>query len=96
LHYPEDQVEHCIRLFDPIVLCGRQLWKMLQRLDRSVFDITYIHFCPSVNCRTDAFVNVHEQDKLIILQRNANNIMNAVLLQFGGIESQHFVVLILP
>jgi protein O-GlcNAc transferase len=50
--------------------------KTLQRLDRSVFDITYIHFCAKANCKTDAFVNVHEQDKLMTFKRNDNDIMN--------------------
>jgi predicted O-linked N-acetylglucosamine transferase (SPINDLY family) len=41
---------------------------MLQRLDRSIFNITYLHFCSKTDCVTDDFVFVNAEDTLLTFQ----------------------------
>jgi predicted O-linked N-acetylglucosamine transferase (SPINDLY family) len=42
---------------------------VLQRLDRNVFDVTYIHFCANSGNVTDQFVYHHEEDKVLLLSK---------------------------
>jgi predicted O-linked N-acetylglucosamine transferase (SPINDLY family) len=49
---------------------------MLQRLDRSIFKITYLHFCSKTSCATDDFVLAHSEDTILTFQWTQLDTMN--------------------